>query len=331
MILDPGFLTSVRPQDDKVRKIKKMENNNKIEEIKEAIYKTIVFFDIFSYPLTAFEIWQYASCKCDLFEIENVLSEIDQSKIESKDAYYFLKSRVGIIKTRARRYNYSDRKMKRAMRVSKIFKFIPWIKMIAIGNIIGSNNLKDGSDIDFFIVTNKKRIYLTRFFTTVITKFLLLRPRVNDVRDKICLSFYISEENVDLQSLHLKNKIDLYFVYWLANLMPIYQKNDFYKYFLKKNVWLKEFLPNWEPIFVSSHRDIGKGLSFVYGEIVDLFIGGLEKELRSFQLKILPNELRQLMNVDTRVIINDGVLKLHVKDRRMEFLELFKEKIKFLK
>ena len=308
-----------------------MTEINKTKEIKEAIYKTIVFFDIFSYPLTAFELWQYVSAKCGLAELESILVDLDYNKIEKQGAYYFLKNRAEIIKTRTRRYNYSDRKMKRAMRVSRVFKFIPWIKMIAIGNIMGSNNLKDGSDIDFFIVTEKKRIYLTRFFTTLLTKFLLLRPRVNDVRDKICLSFYISEDRIDLQSLHLEKNNDPYFSYWLANLMPIYERDNFYKLFIEENSWINKALPNWRPINISPHRDIGKGPSFVYREIVDLFIGGLEKELRNLQLKILPNDLRELMNKDTRVVINDSVLKLHVKDRRQEFLEIFQEKIKFLK
>ncbi len=295
--------------------------------IKEAIFKTIVFFDIFDYPLTAFEIWQYLDYHCSLYDVEKVLLDIDKEKIESNGAYYFLKNRKEIVRTRSRRYNYSDRKMKRAMRISRLFRFIPWIKMIAIGNIIGSNNLKDGSDIDFFIITEKNRVWLSRFFTTIITKLLLLRPRVNNVRDKICLSFYISDDKANLENLHLEKNKDPYFVYWLANLMPIYQRNNYYKKFLKKNNWLRIVLPNWEPLLVSTHRDIGREPSFVYRGIIDLFIGGLEKEVKNLQLKILPNDLRRIMNKDTRVVINDSVLKLHVKDRRQEYLELFEKRI----
>jgi len=308
-----------------------MTEESKTQTIKEAIYKTIVFFDIFDYPLTAFEIWQYLDVKCEINDLEESLSSIDTDKIERQNALYFLKNRSNIIETRTRRYNYSDRKIKRALRISKMFRFIPWIKMIAIGNIIGNNNLKDGSDIDFFIVSDKKRIYLTRFFTTLVTKFLLLRPRVNNVRDKICLSFYISDDCADLSSLHLNKHKDLYFVYWMANLLPIYEKNNYYKLFIEKNTWIRDALPNWQQALVSSHRNVVEYKSFFYKEIIDLFVGGLEKELRELQLKILPNDLRELMNLDTRVVINDSVLKLHVKDRREEYHLLFTEKIKSLK
>ena len=304
-----------------------MQEERKTKNIKEAIYKTIVFFDIFSYPLTSFEIWQYLEYKCSLSDVEDALLEIDKERIESSDAYYFLKNRPNTTRTRARRYNYSDRKMKRALRVSRVFKFIPWVKMIAIGNIIGGNNLKDGSDIDFFIVTDRNRIWLTRFFTTMLTKFLLLRPKVNNVRDKICLSFYISADSLNLQSLHLNKDSDPYFVYWLANLIPIYQQNNFYNTFLEKNIWLRRTLPNWEPLHVSCHRDISQNNSFAYKEIIDLFVGGLEKESRNFQLKILPNDLRELMNMDSRVVISDSVLKLHVKDRRQKYLNLLNDKL----
>ncbi len=307
-----------------------MTDADKKAEIKEAIIKTIVFFDIFSFPLTTFEIWQYVACKCSLLEVIEVLEEIDMRIIENKSAYYFLHSRSSIIKTRERRNNYSDRKMKRALRISRVFKFIPWIKMIAIGNIIGANNLKDGSDIDFFIITEKKRIWLTRLFTTIITKFLLLRPRVNDVRDKICLSFYLSEDSLNLETFHLAKKNDLYFVYWLANLVPIYGEENAYSEFLEQNKWIYEVLPNFEHSLTTSHRTISARPGFFYRGVIDLFLGGLEINAKKLQLKILPNDLRRQMNKDTRVVINDAVLKLHVNDRRAAFAEQFAEKIRLI-
>ncbi len=305
-----------------------MIEGNKVKSIKEAIYQTIVFFDIFDYPLTDWEIWRYLPIKISFLKVREVLQIRDKNRLSKQGAYYFLLGREKIIQKRNHRYNYTQRKIKRALRISRIFRFIPWIEMIAIGNIIGSHNLKDDSDIDFFIITKKNRIWISRFFTTLIAKLLLLRPRVNNVRDKICLSFYLSEDNLDLQKLHLPEKKDWYFIYWLSGLVPIYERNNNYQKLIDHNQWLLKFLPNWQVMQVVDCYTISPLRSWVYRDIVDFFLGGLETVVKKMQLRILPNDLRLLMNQDTRVVINDRILKLHVTDRRQKYLDLFQKRVK---
>ena len=323
--------------------------NKKIKATKEAIVKTIAFFDLFDYPLTRQEIWKYANTPKDangrqrtLMEIQQILDSGELNNIvEQKNGFYFLSGRENIIKTRMAKYNYTDKKIKRALRVAKLFKFIPWIKMIAVGNIIGSHNLKKKSDIDFFIITEPGRIWITRFFCAGLMELLGLRPEEGDEQDKICLSFFISEEAMDLQRLMLNGSKDtrcpighrvscaqdIYFIYWLAGLIPIYDKDNIYEKFIKANSWLKEYLPNWQTSQLANQRNSGKGFSNFYYDLVDLLFGGLEKSVKKLQLKRMPSNLKNLINKDTRVVINDQVLKLHVKDRREEYRKKWGERL----
>ncbi|MFA6307156.1 MAG: hypothetical protein WCV70_04025 [Patescibacteria group bacterium] len=348
-----------------------INNNEKILELKEAIIKVVAFFDLFDYPLTLNEIWQNMSVKRELFEVMAALEEMIKSPltpptkagaIEKQNGFYFLAGRSAIIAERQRRYNFADRKFKRAMLASKIFKFIPWIKMIAVGNLLGAHNLKDSSDIDFFIITEDKRIWLTRFFCASITKLLGLRPRVDNSRDKICLSFYVSERAMNLSGLMLKNYPaavseeeqisldsrlrgndkkgygnDIYFIYWLAGLTPIYDIGGVYEKLMAANSWLKNYLPNWpalteapagkQPGPWSKRRDVGGSLPRFYRDVIDLFIGGLEPQFKTLQLKLLPPQLKEMMYHDSRVVINDSILKLHANDRREEYREKYLSKI----
>ena len=57
---------------------------------------------------------------------------------------------------------------------------------------------------------------------------------------------------------------------------------------------------------------------------------GVEVLAKKIQLKILPANLRALMNKDTRVIINDQILKLYLVDRRAEFSAKYQEKLRLL-
>jgi len=302
----------------------------------------IAFFDLFDYPLTVKEIWLNLSLKCELNEViealENFISE--KKKIESKNGFYFLFGRGGIAEERLRRYSFADRKFKRALLIAKIFKFIPWIKMIAVSNLLGAHNLKDSSDIDFFIAAEDKRIWLTRFFCAGAAKFLGLRPQANNSRDKICLSFYVSEKAMDLSRLMLKDAPDIYFTYWLAGLTPLYGAASIYQELIKANQWLYDSLPNWpafakasagkRPRFWLKRRDAGSPLPRFYRDVVDLFMGGLEPQFKKLQLKLLPKQLKDLMNLDSRVIINDQIIKLHANDRREEYKRKYEEKIRGL-
>lgn len=309
-------------------RMKNIEDKNL--NIEEAIINTVVFFDMFEYPLTSFEVWKYLPVKCDYFEVKNRLKEICSAEkrklqsvtavssgLQSRNGFYFLPGRIKLIATRMNRYNITDKKFKRAVFISKIFKLIPWIQMIAVGNLIGEHNLRDKSDIDFFIITQKNRIWITRFFSVLIVKFLGIRPKINDTKDKICLSFFVSEEGLDLEKLRM-NK-DIYFTYWLAGLTPVFDTDCYYDKLIKTNNWLKHEVPNWFKVKPAERRCAGKPLSEFYSDFIDIFFGGLEKILKKYQLKILPGDIIEIMNKDSRVVVNDKILKFHVNDRRNEF------------
>ena len=287
------------------------------------IIKIIVFFDIFDYPLTAKEIWQNINLECSLQNIENILSSSNIKQLSHKDGFYFLRNRDEIIQTRLKRINFAQRKIKLTKKIVQLFKFIPWIRMVAIGNMIGANNLRDNSDIDLFIITDAKRIWLARFFCVGIAQILGVRPHKNNTRDKICLSFFVSTESLNLKKLMLKNiQKDLYFTYWLAGLMPIYDTDNTYAKFTQANSWIENYLPNWQAQNYKQSKKIK-----LYKNILDFYIGRFESSFKKFQLKIMPQNLKKLMNKDTKVVVSDSILKLHVDDRRFDFYEKYNNKI----
>lgn len=285
----------------------------------------IAFFDMFDYPLTTLEIWQNLSSKCELDEVLLALEEVKQ--IEKQNGFYFLIGRAAVVAERQKRYSETDRKFKRALMLARIYKFIPWIKLIAIGNLMGAHNLKADGDIDLFIITEARRAWATRFFCAGLAKVFGLRPKPGQSRDKICLSFFIDEQALDLRRLMLNVNSDVYFIYWLAGLTPLYDQGGIYEKLISANPWLNSFLPNWRARLHSSRRDVGKPFSQFYRDVLEMFLGGLEPQFKTLELKLLPPELWKLMNLDSRVVINDQVIKLHANDRREEYRDKFKEKI----
>jgi hypothetical protein len=190
--------------------------------------------------------------------------------------------------------------------------------MIAVSNIIGAHNLRSGSDIDLFIVTAPQRIWLTRLFCAGLAKILGWRPTAAIKKNRICLSFYVSSDALNLVDLKLIPE-DLYFNYWLAGLVPIYDRGQTYARLLAANDWLKTYLPNWSGLApVNDFTNLKESMTF------PLWSGiwaNWEKKTRAWQLKIMPPTLKSLINIDTRVRANDQIIKLYLVDRRQEFLD----------
>lgn len=302
-------------------------NDNQINNefnLKLAIFKVLAWFDLFDYPLTAYEIWQYLDIKLSLGDLLSFLNlETNGVSWQIKNGFYFLPGREEIINIRLTRYNYTDRKFKIALRVSVWFRFLPFIKMIAVANLIGAHNLRRGSDIDLFIVTSSKRVWLSRLFCAGLAKVLRLRPNKKTKQDKICLSFYVSEDRLDLENLRL-DKHDLYFNYWLAGLIPIYDQAGVYAKFIQANHWLATIFPNFIWPQTNPRRLLKPVKLFSDSKIFSI----LESLARGWQLKIMPQALKSLMNKDSRVIVSDDIIKLYLLDRREELRNKFWDKVK---
>ncbi len=281
-----------------------------------AIIKIIAFFDLFEYPLTAYEIWNNLDRKSSFNDVVAIL-ESGSGSISYKQGFYFLPQRADIINTRRKRYNYAYRKIKIARRFAKLFGYCPWVQAVAVANSLGQYNLRDGSDIDFFIITSSERIWLSRLYCTGLAKILNSRPTAEFKKDKVCLSFYVSMAHLDISGLRLTGG-DPYFDYWRRNLIVLYNKDRTYEHFLSANG-----LANDGTYFPPASFQSPSAGNRAPGKIMKR----LEDLAKRIQLNIMPLALTAAMNNSDGVVINDAVLKLYQGDRRREYAEKYGQKI----
>ncbi|MFH0840860.1 MAG: hypothetical protein V1865_02685 [bacterium] len=302
-----------------------------LSELEKEIIKIIIYFDMFDYPLSALEIWQYLPKKYSFQELCLVINQLE--KISCHQGLYFLNGRKEIIDIKKTRYNLAEKKFKRALMVSKFFRWLPWIQMIAVVNLIGAHNAKKEGDIDLLIITAPKKIWLTRLFSVGLLKIFGLRPTPHQVQDKICLSFFITADNLSFEPLLLNQSLsnrDRYFTYWLANLYPIYNKNNTYQELIKENTWLRNYLPNWRPKTTSEQRGVLEIENNLYNKISDILLSSFNGLAKKLQMIVMAKELKTIMNQGTEVVINDQILKLHTADARQKYYEQYLEKLNLI-
>lgn len=256
--------------------------------MKNAILKTLIYADIFDWPLTKDEIWQRLVGDADRHPLRKIRKNkfqqvlailLKSKKINSKNNYYFLPGNKKLIKKRERREKISKKKLQFAKKIIKKLSLIPTIKFIGITGSVASDNAKRGDDIDLFIITRQKRLWLTRFFITIILEILRVRrrPRDKDVSDKICPNLYVDEARLDIFS----EQKNLFLAYEIMQLKPILNRNRTYEKFILANSWVKDFLLNFKPNFKSNFVYIDKR-SFVY---IDKF-GDILEDL-AYKLQLL--------------------------------------------
>ncbi|MEI6378819.1 MAG: hypothetical protein WCO55_04105 [Candidatus Falkowbacteria bacterium] len=289
------------------------------DSLSKAIRHTVLWFSLFDYPLTAAEILNFLPLPATADEIAEALDNLP-AELERKNGFYFPVGRAELINERQRRYNYSERKFRRAKRLFNVFGYLPWIKLIAVANLMGSHNLRDQGDIDIFIITAPRRLWLTRLILAGSLKLLNLRPTANHSRDTFCLSFLAAADSLDFADLRLPDG-DMYFNYWLACLTPLCDKNNAYRQLLDANVWLAQALPNLHLLEPSARRRLNIRNYSSGSNQWDKW----EQKTADWQIGRLPANLKKILNQDTRVIANERIIKMHLNDRRILFAEKFEK------
>jgi predicted nucleotidyltransferase len=278
--------------------------------IHSAILHTLIYADLFDYPLTEDEVWKWLIGKCSnatMLQCYNALK--DHKNIQEKDGYYFLKGRTKIVQIRQQREKWSVKKLKIAQRVTNFLKYIPSIKLIGVSGALALDNVKKDDDIDLFIVSENKLVWTTRFFATFLMELMGVRrhPNEKETNDKICLNMFVDEDHLQIA----KDEKDLFSAHEVAQLKPLYDRDEIYGKFLKANDWVKEYLPN----------AISKDTRLIR------YNDSKKRNLRLFNIleKLLyVIQLWYMRGHRTKEVIKDGIIRFHPKDARERILRRFK-------
>lgn len=292
--------------------------NSKLEQ---SILSTLAYFDQFSYPLTYAELynflWKPPKEIPTFLDFIKVVNNIELVEIHS--GFVYLNRRKNIVQERQIRKKFSRQKLGIAEKGVKKITWIPYIKAVFVCNTLALGHAEKESDIDLLIVTRKHRIWTTRFFVTLVLSVLRLRRHGRHVTDRLCLSFYVTEDALDFSHILIDDP-DIYFAYWIATLLPLYDPENVEKKIHRQNTWLNLLLPNLAPGYSSvvvqckKNKILSQGLNTLHiGDLIERALKWVQRKRMMFT----KGSVRDLP--DTRVVISDTMLKFHENDRRVYF------------
>lgn len=205
-----------------------------VSSIDMAILKTIVYGDIFEYPLTADEICRY------LVGVhaapEAVLSRLNSSRVVSEyltteGDFYLLAGRDDIVATRRRRARAADRLWSHARRYGRIIACMPFVRMVAVTGALAMDNAAPNTDIDYFIVTAPRRLWLSRATVIAVVRWAG-RQGV-----WLCPNYFVTDRTLVFEEQ------SLYAAHEIAQMVPL-DGMDTYRRLRRLNAWALRYLPN---------------------------------------------------------------------------------------
>lgn len=203
---------------------------------------SIIYHDIFDYPLTIFELIKWnAGDKVRL-------SKTQEIKIAGERGYFLIKDRRGFILKRLMRQRISARKMVMAKRAAKILSFIPTIKMMAVTGALAMENTNEEDDIDLMIITSQGTLWITRLLTLLLLDVLRIpRKKYGDrnQKDKLCLNIWLDENSL------VWRKRNIFTAHEIAQIKPLVNREETYERFISKNKWITDYWPN--AVKIQSH------------------------------------------------------------------------------
>ena len=91
--------------------------------------------------------------------------------------------------------------------------------MVAVVNSLALYATHEDSDIDLFIVTSRDTLWWVRVVVTLTFSLHGVWRHGEDRAGNFCLSFFVTEDALDMSEIAIEDDIYLYF--WISSMRPI--------------------------------------------------------------------------------------------------------------
>lgn len=300
----------------------------KINSLRTAILATFHYFDLERWPLTFDELTFYLyGFSAERHAIKKQLGTMPE--IEHKEGFYFLRGRSALVEKRKQSERTHKKLLKRTFRFRSLFAACPFVRAVALCNSVSVANVHEKSDIDLFIITEKNRLYAARFFMKCLTQLFAKRVHHKKVVGRFCLSFFVTENAVNLQPLALP--FDPHLGYFVLLMRPLFGKAAFKKFLAQNHPWT---LPYFARPIEMRHEYIKESVFAGYiQKSLELILNSIGDFLESiFYTLQHRKDLRDKKNAgpQSSAVLEHEVFKFHAHDRRSSVQEKFRAMLKVI-
>lgn len=205
--------------------------------LRRAILATLVYADLFDYPLTRFEIQRYLVGETRT--VMAVAAALDSDPalrphLGQTGDWFHLTGRRELADVRRDRGAISARLWPVARWYGARISRLPFVRLVGVTGALAMNNARPDDDIDLFVLVQPGRLWLCRLLVLAVVKLAARRGA------ELCPNFLLSTDHLRL------SQRNLFTAHEVAQLVPL-AGGGWYDAFVEANHWIADFLPNALP------------------------------------------------------------------------------------
>lgn len=289
-----------------------------------AIWKTLIYGDIFNFPMTPQEIHHFLihDEPIDFHLIKYRLQSSDwlRQRICVENQYYTLAHRSELFELRVKREQMMSNLLPRTVFYGRLLAYFPFVEFVGITGALAMRNPSTADDdLDYLIVTRPGRVWLARAAIILLVRLMRLR------NIEICPNYVLASDQL------VQTRQDLYIAHEIAQILPL-SNHELYQQLRDQNPWTHTHLPNATfPMHNLGNLKLNKigsilkrGLEFVLSSPIGNWIEQWEYRRKSKRF------VQQAKAPTASAQIDEGHVKGHFNDYGHRVLAQYQDKLSAL-
>jgi hypothetical protein len=267
--------------------------------LERSILRTVAYSDVFDFPPTPAEIHRYLEAiSASEAAVAKALDRLTGPVLCTDNNLVALDGREPLFDIRRRRGRAAERLWPAARRWGRFIEQLPFVRMVAVTGALAVDNVDEGDDADYLIVTEPGRVWLCRALVTQVVRAARLRGVV------LCPNWLLAADALELDDR------SFFAARELAQMVPV-AGFEVYNRMRRLNRWTDHHLPNATgPPDAADGDDSGPGPLSRTGE--RLLRGRIGTAVDRWDLQRKRREIRRANPDSTEIVLDTHQCKGHV-------------------
>jgi hypothetical protein len=204
-------------------------------DLEEHIVSTLVYFDIFHYPLKSHEVFKFLRTSQESEQrVKECLNDLaKRRRIFLHGDLYSLHADERNCQRRIKGNAEAKKWIKVAEEKAHFIGQFPFVRGVMASGSISKGYMDEKSDLDFFIVTAPGRLWIARTLL-VLYKRIFLR----NCHKEFCVNYFVDSNHLEIEEKNIFTATEL------ATLIPLYNESA-YGSVIASNGWVVNVFPNY--------------------------------------------------------------------------------------